>query len=843
MRVSIAWLSELVELPKGITAFELAAKITSAGLEVEAVEDLSAQTKGVVVARVAKFVPHPNADKLRVVTIEAGSSPIQVVCGASNFVEGDYVALAPPGTVLPGGQKIEATTIRGVESAGMLCSERELGLSTKHEGIIRFTADELQVGVGAPVARALSRDDVVLVVGVTPNRADALSHLGVAREVAAVLRTRLKAAAPTCAERGGPVDALAAVTIEDVEGCPRYACRVIEGLTIGDSPGWLQARLAAVGVRSVNNVVDVTNYVMMERGIPLHAFDHEKLAKAVQNRAQIIVRKAKPAEILRTLDGKERILVEDDVVIADPEKPIALAGVMGGAETEVAPTTTRVLLECAAFHPGRVRKTARRLGLHSEASHRFERGTDPNGVQQAIDRAASLIAELGGGRVCRGVVDAYPKKIQPAVVKFRPKRAAALTGLPPKSVDEGAATKLLLSLGLEVEGRDGEGVRFRVPTYRPDLTREVDLIEEVLRLVGYDAVPLTLPSRAGESASLFDARKHKVVEDARRALEAAGFDEAVNLAFVSPSKLEPFDGGDDARRIRIQNPLGEELSVMRRSLLPALVENAALNHRRGNLDVRLYEHATVFVARNQQGRAPRVDDVDGPPGGDAWAIERPRLAGVATGAAGARGFDRKPQAIDFFDVKGALEEMLASLGLPVGLYGAATTFRPAPDGYAFLHPGRRAAIGVTRGPGVVEIGVVGELHPDVVDRAGLKSRAVVFELDVDALASVVPDVPRAKALPRFPAVRRDFALVLDEDVPAADLSAALADVEAARPLLEDVEIFDVYQGKGIPAGKRSVAVSVLLRATDRTLTDDEVQAVAKALLDDARARFGAEVRA
>jgi phenylalanyl-tRNA synthetase beta chain len=870
MRVSFNWLEELVELPKGTTPAQVAERLTSAGLEVEGIEDLAAGLEGIVVARVARVEPHPQADRLSVCTVEAGGAPLTIVCGAQNVAEGVFACLAPVGASMPlhgtlKGKAIEATTIRGVASEGMLCSAQELGLGWSTDGLLLLDPALEGVSPGARVAPALGRNDAVLTLSVTPNRPDALSHVGVARELAASFKTRLRVQAPTCAERGGPVDDLAKVTIEDVDGCPRYACRVIEGVVIQPSPLWMVARLAACGIRSINTVVDVTNLIMMERGIPLHAFDYDKLGKeklssGTSGRAAIIVRSARAGERLKTLDDKDRELLETDLVIADPERAVALAGVMGGADTEVTPTTTRILLECAYFAPGRVRKTARRLSLHSEASHRFERGCDPNGVPQALDRAAALIAELSlaamlaeakpgtgstqlrGGLVARGVIDVYPKKVTPAGVSLRPKRAAQLLGLSPKVLDEAMVSKNLLALGLEVDGREAEAIRFRVPTWRPDLTREIDLIEELLRLIGADAVPTTLPARASEVEGLYDARRHRVLETARAALEAAGFDEAVNLAFVSPQSLDPFDGGEAAGRIALKNPLGEEMSVLRKSLLPGLLENAGTNHRRGNFDVRLYETATVFLGKNPGGKTPNAPE--GASGADAWAREVVRIAGVAAGGNGHDAFDRRAAPIDFFDLKGVLEELLDALGVHAGLAGSAVSFVPADDRYPFLHPRARAEVWVKlpRAESRTWVGLVGEIHPDLVARHEIKGRAVGFELDVEALARIASDRPRARPLPRFPAVRRDFALVVDDALGAAELCARLGENGAVRGLLESIDVFDVYKGGHIPTGKKSLAIGLTLRASDRTLTDEEVARVTGVLLDDARAHFGAEVR-
>jgi phenylalanyl-tRNA synthetase beta chain len=857
MHVSGKWLSELVDLPKDTTPGQIAERLTSAGLEVEAIVDLAASLKGVVVGRVASCVPHENADKLRVCTVDAGAAtpdgPVVVVCGAPNVHEGALVCFATPGTTLPGGKTIATAAVRGVTSHGMLCSATELGLPDDgSNGLLLLSANDPGVTAGAAIAAVLGRDDVVYTLGITPNRPDALSHLGVARELAATFRTRLKATTPSCPERGGPIDGLATVTIDDVDGCPRYACRVIEDVVVQPSPRWLAARLAALGMRSINTVVDVTNLVMLERGIPLHAFDYDKLQKN-GSRASITVRAAKAHEKITTLDGKERQLVDGDVVIADGNgdhaRAIAVAGVMGGRDTEVSTSTTRVLLEAAHFNPGRVRKTARRLDLHSEASHRFERGTDPNGVPAALDRAAALIAELSQsasskdtkGRVARGTIDAYPRKIAPAIVTLRPKKAAQLLGVPPKLVDEASASKLLLSLGLEVEARDAEAIRFRVPTFRPDLTREVDLIEELLRLIGMEQIPTTLPARAGEAeTALFDQARHRTLQACKRGLLAAGYDEAVNLAFASQADIDavpPWDrvGGEEV--IRLKNPLGEERAALRRSLLPALIQNAALNHRRGVADVRLFESAVVFLGRNPGGEHPRPEEAGAPAGGDAWVRERPRLAGIATGAATLSAFDARARGLDLFDVKGHLEDLFEQLGVPV-------TFSAAGDDAAVphLHPRSATWLSTTLGGASVRLGVMGELHPALAEKAELGGTAVVFDLDLDVLAQASRTTVRAKPLPRFPAVRRDFAFVVDATTPASALVARFEGCGAAAGLLEHVEIFDVYQGKGVADGKKSIAIAVTLRATDRTLGEGDVQRIADALVAEARG-LGAEVRA
>ncbi len=838
MLISTKWLREMVALDD-IDNQTIADRLTLSGLEVEGMIDMAADIHGVIVAQVAKKEPHPDADRLNLCQVETGTETVQVVCGATNFEQGDLVAFAPVGTVLPGGLKIKKAKIRGQESFGMICSEKELGLSTEHAGIMNLTGTE-GAKPGLVLAELLGRDDVVLEIGVTPNRPDALSHIGVAREVSVALEARRKVSAPTCAERGAPIDSMAHVTIQDPDGCPRYGCRVLEDVQVGPSPAWLVSRLASCGVRSVSNIVDITNLVMMERGIPLHAFDLDTIGKD-RERAEVIVRTAEEGETLTTLDDKERTLSGDDLVIADPVGPIALAGVMGGARTEVSDKTTRILLECAYFAPSRVRRTAKRHQLHSEASHRFERGADPNGIRQCLDRAASLIAELGNGRVARGTIDVYPKKMKPVEVSLRPERVAELTGLPLRDVDEARCSKLLLGIGLEVSGREGRALRFRVPTYRPDLTREVDLIEEVLRLIGYDAVPPTLPARSGEAQGLYDVKAKRTVGVCSRVLKAAGFSQAINFSFMGPKDAALFVTGADP--VEIKNPLGEEMSLLRQSLYPALLKNVALNQRRGAEQVRLFEVGSVFVAHNPNGAAPRLDDDDGPLGGDAFVTEEERITAVLTGPVGRVGFDHRQKDADFYDLKGTLEDLLEAFGLEVGYVGNDIGFSHLEDGPGHLHPRARAEVTMRACDGSrCPVGTIGELHPDVLEAYDIKGPVFGFELRVQRVTQAVRDKPEAAPLPRFPSVRRDLAFVVDDSVLAGTLCRRLAETKEVKALLEDVDVFDVYKGEQLPAGKKSMAVSFVLRADDRTLTDKEIAAAADALVATAEQGFGAEVR-
>ncbi|MBN2361570.1 MAG: phenylalanine--tRNA ligase subunit beta, partial [Deltaproteobacteria bacterium] len=643
MRVSIAWLRELIDLPVEASAGEIAERLTTAGLEVEAVDDLTATYANIVLARITAVQPHPKANKLSVCEVDGGGERLQVVCGAPNVKQGAIAVLALPGAHVAG-RAIEPVELRGVASAGMLCSEKELGVGDDQSGILLL--DESLVP-GTPFCQTLGLDSVVIEVAVTPNRPDALSHIGIARELAALRGIRIKAPPVVPAERGGPIDDAASVTVADTKGCPRYACRVVEGVEIGPSPAWLRQRLQRCGVRSINNVVDITNFVLLERGQPLHAFDADRLGRD-RGRAGIVVRRAEPGEKLTTLDGIERALDPEDLLICDPDRPIALAGIMGGAASEVTPRTTAVLIESAYFLPSLIRRAARRHGLHTEASHRFERGCDPNRtLEESLHRAAQLMAELCGGVVRRGVIDVYPKKIEQRVVQFRPARAAAVLGLPPKMVNEAAIGTLFSPLGLEVASRDAEVIHFRIPTWRPDIEREVDLIEEAVRLIGMDKIAETLPRGSGRMARGEPSPIDRVEPLVRESMLAAGFDEAVSLAFVSPREDALCRTAGDLPALAMRNALGEEQSLLRRTLLVRLLAAVGVNQRRGVEDVRLFEIGTVFEGANPDGAAPRLTDRDGPTGGDAFAIERQRVAAVAVGGADPVAFDCAQRAYDF----------------------------------------------------------------------------------------------------------------------------------------------------------------------------------------------------
>jgi phenylalanyl-tRNA synthetase beta chain len=811
MRISLSWLDDVIACPP---PDELARRLTMAGLEIEKIEPLHQDLEGVLVGKILESNPHPNAEKLSVTRVDVGrAEPLQIVCGAKNYKVGDKVPVATIGTSLPGGVKITQANLRGVESFGMLCSAKELSLSTDAAGLMIL---DPKLNVGESVASALHLADVAFEVNVTPNRADALSHLGVARDLSALLGKPLKAFVSAPVEGSQSAADAASVKIDAPERCSRYLARVIEGVKVGPSPQLIQSRLQAVGVRPINNVVDVTNYVLMELGHPLHAFDLDKLA------GPVTVRLAKAGEVLKTLDGVDRKLDADDLVIADSEKAVAIAGVMGGANSEVSAGTTRILLESAHFSPQGVRRSSKRHDLHSEASHRFERGTDVEGLALALDRAAALIAEVSGGTVRKGVLEARPAPFVARKVTLRHSKVEAVLGA---AVPAAESVQILERLGFGIDSSDAAQVTVKVPAFRVDVEREEDLIEEVARIRGFDQIPARIPRVA---AARVGERPDRAVERrARGALSSSGLDEVVNFSFVHPDELAAVDPeGKLGAPIRVLNPLNIKQGAMRTSLLPGLLRNLVRAQKQQQDSVRLYEWGRVYRPHTQVGA-------------ETPAHESLRVAGLLAGGRHATAWTEPAAKVDFYDAKGAVEALLAALGIHA-------EFQPIRALWGVWHP--RAAAQVVAGGAV--LGAVGELHPRLQEAAydevenksfALRGPVFLFDLDVAALVAQAALVPQSHELPKFPAVLRDLAVVLAEEKPASEVLAVVR--EAGGALVEDVLLFDVFRGQNIGPGQKSLAFAIRYRAPDRTLTDAEAVAAHERIVAAVQAKLGAALRA
>lgn len=801
MKISLNWLKDYVALP---SADEVARRLTMAGLEVEAIHRPGAALAGVVVAEILSSDKHPNADKLSVTRVAmGGSEPLQVVCGAKNYKVGDKVPLATVGTKLPNGVEIKQASLRGVDSAGMLCSARELGLSEDASGLMIL---DPSLEPGTPIAKALGLDDVILELNVTPNRADALSMLGVARELSALTGAPLTKPHVKLQESSTPASSKIQIRIEDTSRCWRYAGRVIEGVQVRPSPQWMQDRLKAAGVRAINNLVDVTNYVMLEYGQPLHAFDLDRVGGA-----QIVVRTAKGGETLKTLDDKVRTLDAEDLLVCDAKEPLVLAGVMGGASSEVTENTTRVLLECATFQPATVRRSSKRHALKTESSHRFERGTDVSAVPEVIDRAAALIAELGGGTVLAGRVDVYPEEKQPRVVTLRAQKVADLLGVP---VPMAECARILTSLGFVWLSGDDASSTWRVPLGRVDVSIEEDLIEEVARVRGYEQIPLTLPRGL---AALDPEPPAAIVERRiRAALAGAGLDEVVNYSFVAPAELAAFQAEADA--VALSNPLSVDQSVMRTTLYASLVPNVVRSARHQASGVRFYEWARTYRSRPNGGK-------DGEP----VAVETLEVAGVLWGLRdGAKSWTSKDAPVDFYDARAAVEAILEALHID------GVSFEPIES--PWYHP--RAAAAVKKGQAV--LGTLGELHPRARQRLEAPAGVFLFQLDVEALVGAAQVVPQARPLSRFPAVFRDLALVVPQPMASAEVRAVI--LEVGEPLVEEAQIFDVYTGPQVGEGKKNLAFALRYRSSERTLTDAEVSEAHAKIVAEVTKRLGGALR-
>jgi phenylalanyl-tRNA synthetase beta chain len=802
MQVSLKWLKDYVDVD--LPPEELAERLTMAGLEVDSLRRIEPAFSGIRVARIVSLRPHPQADQLSLCVVATGEATYPVVCGATNIRVGDIVPLAQVGAALPSGDVIRSARIRGELSEGMLCSEEELGIGADAAGIMILPAD---LSPGTELADALDLSDAVLDIGVTPNRSDCLSIVGVAREVAAITGKGLRYPPSVVVENDEEIRGITSVSIEDPDLCPRYTARVIKNVRIGPSPFWMRRRLEAVGLRSINNIVDVTNFVMMELGQPLHAFDFRFLAEG-----RIVVRRSRAGETFVSLDEKERVLKADTLMICDGVKPVAIGGVMGGLNSEVKDDTETILLESAYFDPSSIRRTSRGLAMGTDAAFRFERGIDPEGVTRALDRAAGLMAELSGGTVCRGAIDQYPRIIPTAKdIPLRLKRIGDILGA---AVEEADVVQILINLEMTVEPA-GEGI-FRVtpPTCRVDIAREIDLIEEIARMHGYDRVPATLPSVSVIAGVADDKR---VVEARlREIMTGAGYQEVINYSFVSPNAVDQLGLPEtDERRlqVRIRNPLTEEHAVMRTTMIQSLLLNAQSNAAVGRFDLKIFETGRTFI-RQEEGKQPR---------------EHNRAAFLITGRRYEDRWHFQDLQADFYDLKGCAENILDTLRI------AAPSFRecvPEP----FLHPGKSCGVF----SGETQLGFLGEVHPDVLVRMDLTGTVVVGELDLDLLAVGYCVKASFRNPPRFPSSSRDVAFLVRREISAGEMLRSATD--SVEELLEKVHIFDVYEGKNIPAGMKSLGLRFSYRCADRTLMDDEVNEVHARIVQKIVCASGASIR-
>ncbi|MBU0480288.1 MAG: phenylalanine--tRNA ligase subunit beta [Proteobacteria bacterium] len=804
MKFTVNWLKKYIDFD--LSGNELADRLTMAGLEVDSIQSLCQKLDGVVVARVIDVSPHPDADKLVLCNVDTGKGISRIVCGAPNVTAGMVTALATPGTIMPGGFKIKPAKIRGAASEGMLCSARELGIGEDKSGIMNLP-DEFVIG--SPLVDALELEDTVVEVDLTPNRPDCASVIGIGREVGSFTGGRISHPVdwelPELDGKGVPFK----VEIKDSKGCPRYSARLVRGVRIAPSPWWLQKYLLAVGLRPISNVVDITNFVMLEYGQPLHAFDFSLLADS-----RIEVRKAVPGEKTTTLDGVERALDPEMLLICDGKGPVAVAGVMGGGNSEVSKTTTDVLIESACFDPVSIRRTSRQLNLATDSSYRFERGVDPQGTLRALERAVHLIVELAGGEAVPGGVDVKDGLQELVRLTLRVSRCSKLLGL---DLTAERIAKLLASIEIESVIRDDETLEVTIPGFRVDLEREVDLIEEIARLIGYNDLPTSLPNvplSFADNEPIRDLRKRVAA-----VMTAQGFNEAINYSFVSEKHFAMMGLAPDhlARKtIRLMNPLAEDQSVMRTMMLPGIIENVRRNINYQSPDIRLFEIGKVFI-----------------PAGDGQPDEDTRLVAVMSGR-------RHPEApvfhygqtgADFFDVKACVENLLTELRLS-GVKMVAEKNPPEyVDGASYL---AIEAAGKN-------IGGCGRMSASCLKAFGIKEAEVFFvDLSLSGVSGLTPDAKSFKPLDRFPSVQWDIAMLIPEDAPSGEIIRTI--MGSNEPFVVKAEIFDVYRGDTIETGFKSVAVAVTYRDPSATLEDEKVQKIHQKMIEIIGSRFGGKLR-
>jgi phenylalanyl-tRNA synthetase beta chain len=785
MLVSLKWLKDYVDIE--IRAEELAHKLTMVGLEVEDIKTIGPKFSGVIVTKILSVKPHPSADRLFVCDVSDGAETYKIVCGAKNIAPGNIVPLAKIGAVIPGGYTIKSSVLRGEKSDGMLCSETELEIGDDESGIMQLPAD---LTLSTPLEIALNIKDTVLDVNVTPNRSDCLSMIGIAREVAAITGKKMKLPALKVKETSEDINSLTSVKIIDSDLCPRYTARMIKNVQIASSPIWMKSRLEAAGLRAINNIVDVTNFVMLEMGQPLHAFDFRYLEEE-----RIVVRKSKENEEFISLDEKSRTLPPETLLICDGVKPVAIGGIMGGLNSEVKEDTQIVLLESAYFNPSSIRRSSRKLGMPTDAAFRFERGIDPEGVVKALNRAAQLIADLSGGSICKNYIDEYPRKVP--VIENIPLRIERIRQIIGTDIGTKEVVKILRGIGMVVKS-NGKG-RYVVtpPTCRVDILREIDLIEEIVRLYGYDHVPVTLPHFYMSEVEVIP--RLELEEKIRQLMIGNGFTEIINYSFGTPLASEILSLPDkDERRnsVKIINPLGEELSAMRTTMIYGLLDTAKRNANNGSLDLKIFEIGRTFIHR-KEGELPE---------------ERNMLAGLITGRI-TDDFWNSGKNVDFYTMKGCLENIFYDLKIGNCKYMASSN-------ESFLHPGKACKIFIND----KEIGWIGEIHPDIQEKFDFKNNVYVFEINMDILCKAYGDrTIFYQELSKFPSVTRDAAFLIPELMEADKMINIVW--EQKEDLLENVSIFDVYKGKGIPEGTKSLGLRFSYRATERTLTDVEARAI------------------
>ncbi len=787
MKISLNWLKYYVDL-KGISTKEIVDKLTMSGLEVEDIIDQSAMYENFVVGFVKEKAKHPNADKLSLCKVSIGEEEFQVICGAPNVDAGQKVVFAKIGAIVPKGEfKITKAKIRGVESFGMICSEAELEISDDHSGIMVLPND---LKVGKPISEALNLNDVILEIAITPNRSDALSHIGVARDLAAIFEREFKLPSVQLKKSSQKIDELASVEIIDEENCPRYSSCVVTNVEIKESPEWLKKRLISIGLRPISNVVDVTNYVMYETGQPLHAFDLEKLGGN-----KIIVRSTEEISNFTTLDSKERKLPKNTLMICDAEKPVAIAGVMGGENSEISESTKNILLESAYFNPSSVRKTSKTLGLSTEASYRFERGIDPNNTLFSVERAAQLIAELSGGEIADGVIDEYPNKIEPKEIKLRHERIKRILGY---DISKDKVQNILTSLGLKIISETEKDLQVSVPTFRPDIEREIDLIEEIARIYGYDNIPtiskinITLGHKVDESNFVTSLRDTAI---------SLGLYEMINNPLQSET-LANLVGN----KIALQNPQSLDMAYLRTSLIPGVLQVISNNIKVGEKNLLLFEIGDVFNKISSDG-IKSFDDFE----------EKKKIIIAITGKLTEKGWNLEERSFDFYYLKGIVNAIISKFSLDNVLNDS--YYHDVNTIYDY-HFTKNFSI---KSKNLIEkqIGVGGKVKKDVLKNFDINQDVYCFEFDIDELSKIEASSKAFVEPLKYPKIFRDFAFIFGKDISYEEVKVFIKKKSSA--LLKSVNLFDLFESESLGNNKKSMAFSLEYFDESRTLKEEEVE--------------------
>ena len=802
MRVSLNWLKDYVNIYLSVD--DLAELLTMSGLEVEAKEPLGRSLEEVVAARILSVRPHPQANTLWLCDVEAGQGAVQVVCGAPNLRVGMMAPMALPGTKLPGGLEVKESRIRGEASVGMLLAEDEMGLTEDHTGLMVLPES---LSPGTPVAEALSLEDWALEISLTPNRPDCACVIGIAREIAALTKGKLRKPDIRFRESDRRIEALTIVTLEDSEGCPRYAAGMVCGFELKPSPFWIRYRLHVSGIRGISNVVDVTNYVLLEMGQPLHAFDYDRLK---ENR--IVVRKAGEGEVFTTLDGKTHTMSKENLLICDGQRPVALAGVMGGLNSEIFSESKNVLIESAFFDPITIRRSSKRLGLSTEASYRFERGVDIDGAVPALRRAMRLISELAGGEVIQGIIDNYPTPRSPREIDLRVDKTNRFLGT---ELSRDTVAGYLQAVEMEVQPSGENVLQVRPPSFRVDITRDWDLMEEVARLEGYDHIPVTIPSIRPSDEK--ESPEMTTGDRVREIMAGLGFSEVISFSFIAPDSAD-FLGAERESPLRsfvtLLNPLTVDQSVMRTSLIPGLVAAVKTNLSYGEKDLKLFEWGRVFVRK----------------GTDELPQERLVLSGLAMGLANPKEWYREERAVDFYDMKGAAEALLKALGLRDLLFERGET----PPWYL------KEAASVIRLPDQ-RLGTMGQLSPEVLKRFDVDAPSLyAFEIDGTVLLERATLDRTFDPLAKFPAVYRDLSIVAKRNLESARIQEII--LREGRGLVESVTLFDLFEGGKIDPSEKALAFRICYRSKETTLDGKDINKLHESIMERIRKDTGARLR-